>query len=79
MGRRHFTEAPGKEGTQSGIFSNGRAKKYVFQYTGRNSRLDEIQAAILDVKLKHLDEDVALRQAVAKKYIEGIKNKKITL
>ena len=28
MGRRHFTEAPGKEGTQSGIFSNGRAKKY---------------------------------------------------
>lgn len=57
----------------------GSAKKYVFQYTGRNSRLDEIQAAILDVKLKHLDEDVALRKAVAKKYIEGIKNPKITL
>ena len=57
----------------------GSAKKYVFQYTGRNSRLDEIQAAILDVKLKHLDEDVALRKAVAKKYIEGIKNPKIVL
>ncbi|MCR4899771.1 MAG: DegT/DnrJ/EryC1/StrS family aminotransferase [Treponema sp.] len=57
----------------------GSAKKYVFQYTGRNSRLDEIQAAILDVKLKHLDEDVALRKAVAKKYIEGIKNPKIIL
>lgn len=57
----------------------GSAKKYVFQYTGGNSRLDEIQAAILDVKLKHLDEDVALRKAVAKKYIEGIKNPKITL
>ena len=57
----------------------GSAKKYVFQYTGRNSRLDEIQAAILDVKLNHLDEDVALRKAVAKKYIEGIKNPKITL
>lgn len=57
----------------------GSAKKYVFQYTGRNSRLDEIQAAILDVKLKHLDDDVALRKAVAKKYIEGIKNPKIIL
>ncbi|MGN0730490.1 MAG: DegT/DnrJ/EryC1/StrS family aminotransferase [Treponema sp.] len=57
----------------------GSAKKYVFQYTGRNSRLDEIQAAILDVKLKHLDEDVALRKSVAQCYIEGIKNPKITL
>ena len=57
----------------------GSQKKYVFQYCGRNSRLDEIQAAILDVKLKHLDEDVALRKAVAKKYIEGIKNPKIIL
>lgn len=57
----------------------GSAKKYVFQYTGRNSRLDEIQAAILDVKLKHLDEDVALRKSVARRYIEEIKNPKITL
>lgn len=57
----------------------GSQRKYVFKYTGRNSRLDEIQAAILDVKLKHLDEDVALRKAVAKKYTEGIKNPKIIL
>ena len=57
----------------------GSQKKYVFQYCGRNSRLDEIQAAILDVKLKHLDEDVALRKEVAKRYIEGIKNPKIIL
>ena len=57
----------------------GSQKKYVFQYTGRNSRLDEIQAAVLDVKLQHLDEDVALRKAIAKRYIEGIKNPKITL
>lgn len=57
----------------------GSQKKYVFQYCGRNSRLDEIQAAILDVKLKHLDEDVQLRKSVAKKYIDGIKNPKIIL
>lgn len=57
----------------------GSSKKYVFKYTGRNSRLDEIQAAILDVKLKHLDEDVAIRKSVAKQYIEGINNSKITL
>lgn len=57
----------------------GSAKKYVFKYTGRNSRLDEIQAAILDVKLKHLDEDVHLRKEVAKKYLGGIKNPKIRL
>ena len=48
----------------------GSQKKYVFKYCGRNSRLDEIQAAILDVKLKHLDEDIAIRKQVAKYYIE---------
>ena len=57
----------------------GSQKKYVFQYCGRNSRLDEIQAAILDVKLKHLDEDLQLRKTAARRYIEGIKNPKITL
>lgn len=57
----------------------GSSKKYVFQYKGRNSRLDEIQAAVLDVKLKHLDDDIAIRKTVAKKYIEGIKNPKIIL
>ena len=57
----------------------GSQKKYVFRYRGRNSRMDEIQAAILGVKLRHLDEDVVLRKAVARRYIEGIKNPKITL
>jgi Predicted pyridoxal phosphate-dependent enzyme apparently involved in regulation of cell wall biogenesis len=57
----------------------GSSKKYVFKYTGRNSRLDEIQAAILDVKLKHLDEDVQLRKDAAKYYIDNIKNPKIIL
>jgi dTDP-4-amino-4,6-dideoxygalactose transaminase len=55
----------------------GSSEKYVFKYTGRNSRLDEIQAAILDVKLRHLDEDVAKRKQVAKFYIDNITNPKI--
>ena len=57
----------------------GSQKKYVFQYTGRNSRLDEIQAAILNVKLAHLDEDLKERQNVAAYYYENINNPLITL
>lgn len=57
----------------------GSPVKYVFKYTGRNSRLDEIHAAVLDVKLKYLDEDNAHRKAMAKLYYEGIKNPLITL
>ena len=57
----------------------GSQKKYVFQYCGRNSRLDEIQAAILDVKLRYLDEDIKRRQEVAAYYYAHIANPLITL
>ena len=57
----------------------GSQKKYVFKYTGRNSRLDEIQAAVLDVKLRHLDEDLKARQAIAAYYYDHICNPLITL
>ncbi len=57
----------------------GSQKKYVFKYTGRNSRLDEIQAAVLDVKLKYLDLDNQHRKDMAKLYINGINNPLITL
>ena len=57
----------------------GSQKKYVFKYTGRNSRLDEIQAAVLDVKLKHLVEVNQHRKDVAHCYYDGIKNPLITL
>ena len=50
----------------------GSSKKYVFQYCGRNSRLDEIQAAILSVKLKYLDEDNALRARIARLYYDHL-------
>lgn len=52
----------------------GSGEKYVFKYQGRNSRLDEIQAAVLRVKLRHLDEDNRLRQQAAAFYYEHIKN-----
>ena len=57
----------------------GSSRKYVFKYKGRNSRLDEIQAAVLDTKLKYLDEDNLRRREVAKYYIENIKNPDIIL
>lgn len=57
----------------------GSQKKYVFKYTGRNSRLDEIQAAVLDVKLKYLVEDNAQRKQVANYYYDHIKNPLMTL
>ena len=57
----------------------GSSKKYVFKYTGRNSRLDEVQAAVLDVKLKYLIEDNAHRKLVANYYYDHISNPLITL
>lgn len=57
----------------------GSQKKYVFKYAGRNSRLDEIQAAVLDVKLKYLVEDNQHRKEVAHYYYVHISNPLITL
>lgn len=57
----------------------GSQKKYVFKYTGRNSRLDEIQAAVLDVKLKYLVEDNAHRKQVANYYYDHINNPLVSL
>lgn len=57
----------------------GSHKKYCNLFKGVNSRLDEIQAGILDVKLPHLDEDNQKRREIAKYYLENIKNNKIIL
>ncbi len=57
----------------------GSEKKYVFRYTGRNSRLDEIQAAVLDVKLRYLDRDIELRKQVAARYLQEIRHPEIQL
>ncbi len=55
------------------IANYGSHKKYVFKYKGRNSRMDELTAAVLSVKLKYLDEDNSRRRAIAQRYVEEIK------
>ena len=57
----------------------GSRVKYQHEYQGVNSRLDEIQAAILTVKLKKLDEDNEKRRLVATRYRQEIKNSQIVL
>lgn len=56
----------------------GSARKYVFDYQGRNSRMDEIQAAVLDVKLAHLDETNERRQDLAQLYLKYLGEDKRT-
>ena len=57
----------------------GSSQKYVFHYKGRNSRLDEIQATVLSVKLKYLDEDNKRRRDIALYYHKNISNPEITV
>ena len=57
----------------------GSDRKYHHIYKGVNSRLDAIQAAVLDVKLPYLDNDNNYRREIAKYYRENIKNSKIIL
>lgn len=57
----------------------GSKEKYVNIYQGLNSRLDEIQAAVLNLKLKYLDKENQKRRSIAKYYLENIKNPKIIL
>lgn len=73
--------------TNSSILANtirslanyGSQKQYLNQYQGINSRLDEIQAAVLKVKLKKIEDDIEKRRQVVEAYLNGIKNKHIIL
>ena len=57
----------------------GSHEKYIFDMQGVNSRIDELQAAVLNVKLKYLDDENLRRRDVAQKYLTEIKNEKIIL
>lgn len=57
----------------------GSQQKYVFQYEGRNSRLDELQAAVLSVKLKYLDADNEVRRRLARVYNSELRHPEVVL
>ncbi|MBL7868187.1 MAG: DegT/DnrJ/EryC1/StrS family aminotransferase [Flavobacterium lindanitolerans] len=61
------------------IRNYGSEKKYVHNYIGINSRLDELQAAFLSVKLPNLDKENTVRKKIAERYLAEIKNDKIKL
>lgn len=61
------------------LHNYGSHKKYFNDYQGVNSRLDELQAAILSVKLKYLDKDNDRRRYIAHRYLRSIKNKRLEL
>jgi len=58
---------------------HGQSKRYHHQYIGMGGRMDTIQAAVLNVKLKYYEKDLALRQEVAQKYTKALKSKDLTL
>ena len=58
---------------------HGQSKRYHHQYIGMGGRMDTIQCAIVNVKLKHYARDLALRKEVASKYTEALKNKNLVL
>ena len=57
----------------------GSAQKYVNQYQGLNSRMDEMQAAFLNIKLKYVDTESSRRNEIANYYIQNIKNTNVIL
>jgi dTDP-4-amino-4,6-dideoxygalactose transaminase len=65
--------------TISALRNYGSEKKYENIYKGLNSRLDEIQAAFLNVKLKYIQDDICNRRKVANYYLNNIKNDNIIL
>lgn len=75
-----FTDDDGLASLMKMIASHGQSKKYYHDVVGCNSRLDAIQAAILDIKLKHLDEYIAARRKAAAYYDTAFAgNKKILI
>jgi dTDP-4-amino-4,6-dideoxygalactose transaminase len=65
--------------TIEAISNYGSRRKYHHIYKGVNSRLDEIQAAVLSIKLKYLDEENDKRRNIAEYYLKNISNKRIIL
>ena len=73
------TNDPQLAQTARAIANYGSTEKYVNKYQGVNSRLDELQAAVLSAKLPHLDSDNERRRSIARRYIAEIDNPQVTL
>ena len=73
------TDNPALADTIMALRNYGSSRKYVFDSKGRNSRMDEIQAAVLRAKLPFLDEDNDRRRRIADFYIQNIKNDEVML
>lgn len=73
------TNDPMLAATVKSLGNYGSGKKYVFRYQGRNSRIDEVQAAVLRVKLPRLDADNQRRMQIANRYLTEITNPAITM
>jgi len=58
---------------------HGQSKRYHHQYIGMGGRMDTIQCAVVDVKLKYYEKDLKLREEVAEKYTEALKDKDVVL
>ncbi|MDU0356372.1 DegT/DnrJ/EryC1/StrS family aminotransferase [Paraglaciecola aquimarina] len=74
-----ITSDPALDDTIRALRNYGSKEKYVNKYKGLNSRLDEIQAAFLKVKLKYLDDEIKARREVANYYLANITNQQIVL
>jgi len=73
------TNDPALAGQVRKLRSYGSTEKYVHEIKGVNSRLDELQAALLRVRLRRLGEDAEHRRAIASRYLKGISHPAITL
>ncbi|MGE9627280.1 DegT/DnrJ/EryC1/StrS family aminotransferase, partial [Escherichia coli] len=74
-----ITNDPELADTLRALRNYGSKVKYVNDFQGVNSRLDELQAAFLNVKIKYLDNETKIRQGIAQYYIENINNPLISL
>jgi UDP-2-acetamido-2-deoxy-ribo-hexuluronate aminotransferase len=69
-----FTQNPELAEKIKSLRNHGQKKRYYHKYIGVNSRLDTLQAAILNVKLKHFEKEIEMRQQVAQRYTVLLKN-----
>ncbi len=74
-----FTDDDGLAKKMKSLRVHGQSKRYHHQYIGMGGRMDTLQCAVVDVKLRHYAKDLALRQEVAQKYTKALQSKELIL